>query len=122
AIGTAKWEGPPRPGAARPWNERGPQLREAVRGILTWPEERIALDATVHRTVEGDGYIIESVSFAAETGSRVTALLYKPIEREQPVPAVIVACGHGGSKSALYAQYAGQLYAKRGFACLVLDT
>lgn len=53
---------------------------------------------------------------------RCTASFYlpRPLPPE-PVPAIVVACGHGGSKSAAYAQYAGQLYAKLGFAVIVPD-
>jgi len=35
--------------------------------------------------------------------SRVTALLYLPDPCPSPVPAIVVACGHGGSKCCLYA-------------------
>jgi dienelactone hydrolase len=122
AIGTARWEGP---GAAEsqasPWPARATDLRLRMARALTLPESRVPLDAQTHRTTPGDGYRIESVTYASEPGSRVTALLYLP-ESVGPLPAVVVACGHGGSKSALYAQYAGQLYAKFGFACLVVDT
>ncbi|GMW00775.1 MAG: hypothetical protein AMXMBFR84_19120 [Candidatus Hydrogenedentota bacterium] len=121
AIGTARWEGSALAGDDAAWPERSEYLRKEMRSILTLPAERVELDARTHQTLPGDGITIESVSYAAEPGSRVTALLYLP-DAARPVPAVVVACGHGGSKSALYAQYAGQLYAKRGIACLVPDT
>ena len=104
------------------WSEHSATLRATMRDILTIPDEKIDLDAHTHRTFTGDGYVIESITYASEPHSRVTALLYLPAQRRDKLPAVIVACGHGGSKSALYAQYAGQLYAKLGFACLVPDT
>jgi len=122
AIGTARWEGPkPTVAEVQAWPKRAEDLRAQMAQALTLPEERIALDAQTHRTTPGDGFTIESITYASEPGSRVTALLYLP-EAAGPHPAVVVACGHGGSKSALYAQYAGQLYAKYGFACLVVDT
>jgi dienelactone hydrolase len=119
AIGTARWRGPDIESAT--WPERATELRAKMAAALTLPVERIPMDAQTHKTTPGDGYTIESVTYASEPGSRVTALLYLP-QSAAPVPAVIVACGHGGSKSALYAQYAGQLYAKMGFACLAVDT
>ena len=122
AIGTARWASPAvdRLDAAG-WPDRAAALRGKMADALTLPKSRVALEPATHRTTHGNGYRIESVTFASEPGSRVTALLYLPAV-EGPVPAVLVACGHGGSKSALYAQYAGQLYAAHGFACLVIDT
>ena len=104
------------------WNSRSTQLRRQMVEILTLPVERIPLDAVTHRTQSANGYTIESITFVSEPNSRITALLYLPEPLDGPVPAVIVACGHGGSKSCFYAQYAGQLYAQLGFACLIPDT
>lgn len=108
-----------------PWPERSEILRERVREVLTLPAERVDLEAVTHRRVTGDGYVIECVTYTSEPGSRVTASLYLPADTERSsgtVPAIVIACGHGGSKSSPYAQYAGQLYAKLGIACLVPDT
>jgi dienelactone hydrolase len=90
--------------------------------VLTLPTTRIDLQPIVHRRIEAEGYTIESITYASEPKSRVTSLLYLPVNVDRPVAAVVVACGHGGSKSCLYAQYAGQLYAKMGFACFIPDT
>jgi cephalosporin-C deacetylase-like acetyl esterase len=118
AIGTAHWKGP----AMQAWPERAATLRQRMAKTLTLPDKRVDLAPQTHNTLDGEGYRVESITYASETGSRVTALLYLPEPSDKPVPAVVVACGHGGSKSALYAQYAGQLYAKMGFACLAVDT
>ena len=105
------------------WAERSKQLRERIAEILTFPDERVPLAAETHRRLDGDGYTVESVTYASEPGSRVTALLYLPAPLDGgKIPGIVAACGHGGSKSALAYQYAGQLYAKLGFACLVVDT
>jgi cephalosporin-C deacetylase-like acetyl esterase len=107
------------------WMERSEALRQRVREVLTLPVERVDPDPVTHRRLESDGYTIECVTYASEPGSRVTAALYLPAAAgtsAQRIPAVVIACGHGGSKSSPYAQYAGQLYAKLGFACLVPDT
>ena len=104
------------------WESHSKELRERIAAILQFPDEKVELTAQVHRTVAGDGYTVECVTFATEPGSRVTASLYMPCDAEGPVPGIVAACGHGGSKSALDYQYAGQLYAKLGFAYLVLDT
>lgn len=104
------------------WSERAEYLRGKIREILFIPSDPYPLSAQIHRTITAHEYRIESVSYASEPFSRVTALLYIPVKISPPFPVVVVACGHGGSKSAFYAQYAGQLYAKYGFACLVVDT
>lgn len=119
AIGTARWDGPKTPPSA--WPDRSAELRQKMARALTLPLEHGPLAGQTHKITLGDGYTIESVTYASEPGSRVTALLYLP-KSETPVPAIIVACGHGGSKSALYAQYAGQVYTKHRFAVLVIDT
>jgi Acetyl xylan esterase (AXE1) len=104
------------------WGAHATELRERIAAILQFPDEKVDLAAQTHRTVPGDGYRIECVTFATEPGSRVTASLYLPADAKGPVPGIVAACGHGGSKSALAYQYAGQLYARLGFAYLVLDT
>lgn len=118
ALGTAILPPPTR----QAWKERAPELRQAMREILTLPEPGEPIDARTHRNIDADKSTIEAVSFHSEPESRVTASLYLPKQGTPPYPAVIVACGHGGSKSGLYAQYAGQLYASFGMACLVPDT
>ena len=103
------------------WGERSIHLRARMRKILTFPADSIELDPVIHHQTEGDGHSVQAVTYASETGSRVTASLYLP-KSSLPVPAIIIAVGHGASKSTLYAQYAGQLYAKMGFVCLIPDT
>jgi hypothetical protein len=123
AVGTAIWNGP-RHAEVRsmPWPDRAKVYREKMAEILALPKNRIAIEAVTHRSRNGDGFDVESISYACEPNSRATALLYLPHSRIKPAPALLIACGHGGSKSCLYAQYAGQLYSKLGVACLVVDT
>jgi len=104
------------------WAAYSETLRAEIRAILTFPEEKTDLAPEVHRSIPCDGYVIDCVTFASEPGSRVTALLYLPATRQGRVPGIVVGCGHGGSKSSPAYQYTGQLYAKMGFACLILDT
>lgn len=119
AVGTARWEGPKV--EAGEWPARAATLREKMAQALTLPATRGPLEAQTLKATLSEGYRIESVTYGSEPGSRVTALLYLPVA-SAPAPAIVVAGGHGGSKSALYAQYAGQLYAKHGYAVLAVDT
>ena len=121
AIGTARWKGPGHNEQRETWLKRADSLREQVRGILTLPEDRVDPAPEIYGRIQGEGYTVEKVTYASEPGSRVSASLYLP-QADGPVPGLVLACGHGGSKSGFYAQYGGQLYAKMGFACLVPDT
>ncbi|MGI6459511.1 MAG: alpha/beta hydrolase family protein [Candidatus Hydrogenedentales bacterium] len=115
-------QGPLPAGLDTGWAAQAAQLRQDLRDILTFPAERVALDAQTHRTIDGEGYRIECVTYQSEADSRVSAHLYMPAPTGAPVPGFVLACGHGGSKSGIYYQYAGQLYASMGFACLIPDT
>jgi hypothetical protein len=68
-----------------------------------------------------DGIVIEKWVFTSETGSRVPAVLYRPRKPKGPMPAIVLTFGHGGSKSQWQYNYAGQLYARLGLACLAID-
>lgn len=104
------------------WEQRAEELRHEMRGILSIPDMRVPLEAATHRVIEGEWYTLEALTYASEKDSRVTAHLYIPKNADGPVPAVVVACGHGGSKSCFYAQYAGQLFTSLGMACIIPDT
>ncbi len=104
------------------WENRARELRIGMREILTLPSMPCDLAPETRNAVQAGDYRIEAVSYQSEAGSRVTASLYLPARIDSPVPAIVIACGHGGSKSGFYAQYAGQLYAKLGYACLIPDT
>lgn len=112
----------PDSGLSEPWATRSVHLRESIRASLKLPLEKPPLQPLVREVDKADMYRVEAVSYESEAGSRVSASLYLPVGIGHPAPAVVVACGHGGSKSGLYAQYAGQLYATFGFVCLVPDT
>ncbi len=111
------------------WDRRAPLLRRRLRHLLGFPPgytPDLHVWWEVRESIAGDGYRIEKIVYESETNptSRVTASLYIPewpAERglaSDRLPAMILACGHGGSKSSLYNQYACQLYAQLG--CIVL--
>ena len=86
------------------------------------PRERSPLHARIVGTVELEDARIEKLVYDAEPGSSVTAHLYVPKGLRAPAPALVMANGHGGSKSSFFNQYAGQLYAKAGVVVLTSDT
>lgn len=108
------------------WRERSPVLRERLRRILGFPDAEVdrPVRYEARGVIEGDGYRIEKLVFESEADplSMVPCLIYWPSPMpETRVPAMVLACGHGGSKSSWYNQYACQLYAKLGCAVLLAD-
>ncbi len=97
------------------------EKRAAIIKMLGIPKERIPLDPEKRGEYEQDEVVIERWVFTTETGSRAPALLYRPKHARGKMPAIVMNFGHGDSKSAWYCQYAGQVYAKLGIACLAVD-
>ena len=98
------------------------ETRTELREMLGIPSQRVPLGAEKRGEFEWDGVVIEKWVFTAEPGSRVPAVLYRPKEGPKgPMPAIVLTFGHGGSKSQWQCNYAGQLYAQMGIACLALD-
>lgn len=102
-------------------NAQREDLREDLRRILGMPLGRCEFAPESRGAVERDGVVIEKWIWTSEPESRVPCALYRPAASAGRMPAVVLTCGHGGSKSQWQYVYAGQLYAKMGLACLVLD-
>ncbi len=96
-------------------------LRDQLRRILDIPEVRCDLSPESRGRFDRDGLVVEKWIWTSELGSRVTSVLYRPDHPTGPMPAIVITCGHGGSKSHWSLTYIGQLYASLGVACLVLD-
>ena len=96
-------------------------LRQQLTALLGIPSARSDLEPESRGQLERDGVIVEKWIWTSEPGSRVPSVLYRPAEVAEPIPAIVVTCGHGESKSQWSLTYIGQAYAKLGVACLVLD-
>jgi dienelactone hydrolase len=110
-------------GAMLPMQDAMPtdELRAFVWEKCAMPKERCPLNVRVVGRIEYDDYVLVKLIYDAEPSSSVPAHLYVPRGVEFPVPAIVLAHGHGGSKSVFFNQYAGQLYAKAGIAVLSSD-
>ena len=97
------------------------ELRSELRGMLGIPDERCALEPVFRGRLERDGFTVEKWIWTAEPGSRVPSVLYRPTAISGPAPAMVITCGHGGSKSQWQYSYVPQVYARMGLICLVLD-
>lgn len=109
---------PEDPAAFAAWQE---ETRRWLGEMLGLPRTRVPLDAEKRGQLEWDGIVIEKWIFTSEPGSRIPAVLYRPSRPMERMPAIVLSFGHGGSKSQWQYNYAGQLYARLGLACLALD-
>jgi len=89
--------------------------------MLGFPVERVEIRPESRGQIERDGVVIEKWVFTSEAGSRVPCLLFRPAHPSGKMPGVVLTFGHGGSKSFWSYQYACQLYARLGVACLAMD-
>lgn len=96
-------------------------LRQKLHTLLGIPTTRCDLAPESRGQLEHDGIIIEKWIWTSEPGSRVPALLYRPKNPRPQMPAIVITCGHGGSKSQWQYVYVPLIYAHLGLACLVLD-
>jgi hypothetical protein len=97
------------------------ELRDVLKRLLGIPEERCPLLPESRGKLDMGEIVVEKLIFSSEPGLRVPAVLYRPRKTAEPGPAIVLTCGHAGSKSQPYYAYAGQLYARLGVICLVLD-
>jgi hypothetical protein len=97
-------------------------LREQLRRRLGIPETRAALAPEQRGSLDlGDGVVVEKWLYTAEPGSRIPANLYRPRDIKDRIPAMVMTCGHGDSKSLGHMQYVARAYARAGVACLMAD-
>jgi len=133
AINTAVWK----PGEASPainhasieaankgeaaFREWRSTQRKQLRTMLGIPTQRVPLNAEKRGEIESNGVVIEKWVFTSEPGSRIPAVLYRPKNPIDKMPAIVFTYGHGGSKSQWQYNYGGLVYAKLGLACLAID-
>ncbi len=96
--------------------------REMLTRMLAMPETRGDLVAEKRGALDlGDGVVVEKWLYTAEPGSRVPSNLYRPARVAGRIPAIVMTCGHGDSKSLAHMQYVARTYARAGVACLLAD-
>lgn len=95
--------------------------REKYLGILGQFPEATPLNPQLTKTLFQDGYRVENVLFESRPKHHVAANFYIP-EGEGPFPAALIFCGHEmTSKATESYQRTAILFAKNGFAALVVD-
>ncbi|WP_420427195.1 alpha/beta hydrolase [Algiphilus sp.] len=98
-------------------------VRVRLSSLLGIPDHgsRVNLHPQDRGSIERDGLVIEKWVYTLEQGSKMPALLYRPAKPRGLMPAVVLAYGHGASKSHASYQYIAQLYARLGIAVLAGD-
>ena len=96
--------------------------RKRVATVFPALPRRSPLNPTVTRRFNRDGYDVECVRFESRPGLQVSANLYLPDARAEPVPGVLGLCGHSmdGKAEGKY-QRAWQGLVRKGFAVLCID-
>jgi dienelactone hydrolase/pimeloyl-ACP methyl ester carboxylesterase len=97
-------------------------VRRNIRSCFGPDPPRTPLNPRVTRVVKRDGYRIENLIFESRPGFPVTANLYVPEGRDEPMPGVVGTCGHStnGKAEKAYQSFAQGL-TKQGYVCLLYD-
>lgn len=104
------------------------QLHEML-GLDPLPE-KTDLRPEITGRVEHDEFFVEKLHFQSRPGLYVTGNLYVPKKIDQPLPAILYVCGHGGVKNKegiplgnkTHYQHHGGWFARNGYVCLTIDT
>jgi len=79
-------------------------------------------NVVTHRTIAGDGYAIENVTFESRPGIVVTANLYRPLQPPaQKMPGILIVHSHHAPKTQGELQVMGMTFARQGATVLVMD-
>ena len=103
------------------------QLLEML-GLDPMPE-RTDLKATITGRIEHEDFIVENLHYQSRPRLYVTANLYLPKKIDEPAPAILYVCGHGGVKkngisygNKVHYQHHGAWFARHGYVCLTIDS
>jgi dienelactone hydrolase len=100
---------------------RDARLQALQASLGTFPPVPHDLKVRVTRTLDGDGYRIENLTFESRPGLVVTANLYLPRDPHGPMPGVLICHSHHNPKTQDELQDMGATWAKLGCAVLVMD-
>ncbi len=106
------------------WQRERPQRRtEFMRSLGLDPlPERCPLQLRAYGAFQGPGYRAEKFGYQLLPDCWNSGTLYLPDPLPSgKLPAVLYVCGHASIGSWHY-QYHPQLWARRGYACLIIDT
>ena len=97
------------------------ELSATLSRLLGIPESRCDPAPEKRGEIDLGEVVVEKWLFAAELGSRIPLNLYRPRQMTEPIPAIVMTCGHGDSKGVPHMTYLARTYARAGIACLAAD-
>jgi dienelactone hydrolase len=96
------------------------EVRAKILTLIGGLPEKTPLNAKVLGTTQADGFRIEKILYESQPNFPVTALLYLPDAKQQKLPAIVVAPGHGFTGKTTDYTFAST-FARNGFAVLSYD-
>jgi dienelactone hydrolase len=96
-------------------------LKATLLRLLGIPELRCDIAPEYRGNIDLGDIVVEKWLITAEPGSRIPCNMYRPRRITESIPAIVMTCGHGGSKSVSHMNYVARTYALAGVACLVAD-
>lgn len=96
-------------------------LRHTLSRLLGIPRARGGLAPEPRGELALGDVVAEKWLFRAEPGSRIPLTLYRPGRIAGRIPAIVMTCGHGSSKSVPHMTCVARAYARAGVACLLAD-
>lgn len=118
----------PMPTDLERWQKDRVQTRQTLLKCLgDLPARPNPVQAKVTAKEDHEGYTLERFQFHNGVDSVVPGMLLIPKGRKGPLPAIVCAHGHGGSKEILCTnekdqQWVGPMLARRGFVVAAIDS
>jgi len=97
-----------------------PPSWEDLQAVYTY-DPALPLDAEVGEAEAGEGMLRHAVRFDSTNDERVPAVLFTPQESEEPVGAVLLLHGLGGSKDDVWLRALAGTLAQNGIAAMAID-
>ena len=104
------------------WEQMRRQRLDALRKSLgEFPAPPDDLRVQVTRRHNGDGFVIECLTFESRPGLVVTANLYRPADPPPKTPGILICHSHHNPKTQSELQDMGVIWARAGCLVLVMD-
>ena len=98
-----------------------PRIKALRASLGPFPSPVPPLEARVTRTTRGEGFVVENHVFQSRPRLFVSASLYRPADRRDSMPGVLVCHSHHHPKSEGELQDLGMNWARAGCVVLIMD-
>ena len=100
---------------------RDARLAELRQSLGRYPDPPGDLKVRIRRTLDGEGYRIDNLTFESRPGLLVTANLYRPARAGKAMPGFLIVHSHHAPKTQGELQDMGVMWARAGCLVLVMD-